>query len=229
MARLITAGICALVALVVGLAYASVLGALAAAVLCAAASLVLFEHGRRLAGRRFAVAAAAAVVGLPLLGIWYALPTYRTTYMHDALPALVGATSTGWFALGVAVAAAALLLPRHAVAAAGAIAAVVGVAVWGLGALTDVKNGLHESGWSVTLAGWLVVAGLIGLARRSPWLAVGFGGWFAFVLLRAAHRPFDHGLFWAALAPAAPVAALLFVAIALLVPRLRAAPAAHAR
>lgn len=213
----------------IGLAYAGVLGALAAAMLCACAALVLAEHGRRLAGERFGLCAGAAIVVLPLLGVPYALPHYRPTYTHAALPALVGATHTGWFAAGVAVAAGLLAAPRLALAASGVAALLIGLAVWGVDALGAAKAGLHETSWSVTFAAWLVVAGVVGVARRSPWLATCLAGWFGLVLLRAAHEPFDGGRFWIALAPAAPAAALLFVAISLLVPRLRAQPAAHAR
>jgi hypothetical protein len=221
--RLVVAGACAIVAFVVGAAYAGALDALAGAALCAIGAAALHEHGRRLAGGVFGVAAAASIVVLPLLGIPYALPAYRSTYEHEALPALVGASHIGWFALGVAVVAAALFVPRPVFALAGIAALVAGIVVWGTSSLVDVKNGLHESGWSTTFAGWLVVAGILGTARRSPFAALGFGGWLALVVLRASHKPFDGGAFWAALAPAAPAAALLFVAIALLVPRLRPA------
>jgi hypothetical protein len=220
--------VAAVVSLAIGLAYATALGAVAGAVLSGVAAFVLSMHGRRLAGERFGAAAGSAIVLLPLLGILYALPSYRSTYEHDALPALVGATHTAWFALSVALAAALLVAPRQAIALAGVVAAATALAVWGVGPLTDLKNGLHENAWSVTFTGWLVVAGVAGLARRSPWLATGVGGWLVLFVLRGAHKPFAGGAFWQALAPAAPAAALLFVAIALLVPRLRARQPSHA-
>jgi hypothetical protein len=216
----VVAASAAVVAFAIGIAYASAPGALAAAVLSGVAAFVVSLHGRRLAGAPFGAAAGAAVVLLPLLGIVYALPSYRPTYEHDALPSLVGATHTAWFALGVGLAAAFLVVPRQAIALAGVAAAAAAVAVWGVASLTDLKNGLHENAWSVTFTGWLVVAGVAGLARRSPWIAAGAGGWLVVFVLRGAHRPFAHGAFWQALAPAAPAAALLFVAIALLVPSL---------
>jgi hypothetical protein len=216
----IAAGLAAAVALAIGLAYASVPGALAGAVLSGAAAIVLSILGARLGGDRLGLAAACAVVALPLLGILYALPTYRSTYTHDALPALVGASHTGLFAIGVAILAGLLVVPRHAIGAAGVTALAVALVVWGVDPLTSVKNGLHENGWSVTFAGWLVVAGVLGTARRSPWLAAGLGGWLALVVLRAGDTSFAGGRFWRELAPAAPAAALLFVAIALLVPSL---------
>jgi hypothetical protein len=179
----------------------------------------------RLAGPRFALGAATLVPALPLLGVIYALPPYRTVYQHDSLPALFGVAHPLWFALGVALALAAAFAPARAFAAAGLVAAVVGLAVWGATPLGDVRSALHEDAWSVAFAEWLPVAGLLGLALRSRWFALGAGGWLVFFVVRAAHRTFEHGHFWAALAPAVPSAALLAAAIALLVPRRR--PAAH--
>jgi hypothetical protein len=210
----------ALVAAAVGVVYASVASAVMAGALVALETLVLYAHGRRLAGPRLGLAAAAAVVVVPLLGIVYAQPAYRSTYRREALPALLGATHTGWLALGVAFGAALLVVPRRLVAIIGVVALVAAFGTWGT--LTDVRTALHETGWSVTFAAWLVVAGLLGVARRSWSLALGLTGWLAIFVLRAGQRPFAGGAFWEALAPIAPAAALLFVAIALLVPRLRA-------
>lgn len=170
-------------------------------------------------GATYAVGAAAMVFAGPLLGIAYMLPAYRPTYTHDALPALFGLTHTGWFALGVLAAALASVAPRVALGAAGIAAAAVGVAVWGVHPLGGVQTELHEAGWSVTFIEWLVVAGVVGLGLRARWTAAGIAGWLVLVVVRASHRPFTHGAFWAALALAVPAAALLLAAIGLLLPR----------
>jgi hypothetical protein len=175
-------------------------------------------------GRRFAAGAAAMVFLAPILGACYALSTYRSTYTHHALPALFGLSQTGWLALGAGLAVLMAFVPAPVGAGAGVVAAAVAVAVWGVGPLGAVQGALHENGWSVTFIEWLPVAGVIGLARKDPWLAVGTAGWLVLFVLRAAHRPFDGAAFWVALAPAVPAAALLLAAIALLVPRRSPAP-----
>jgi hypothetical protein len=197
----------------------------AALVLAPIAVAAVHAHGARLGGERFGVGAAAVYLVLPLAGVLYALPTYRSTYTHGALPSLVGLEHTGWFALGVAVAVSTLALPRQVFAAAGAAALFIGIVAWGFSPLGDVKTSLHEDGWSVAFLEWVLAAGFLGALRRSPWIAIGLGGWLALVVLRAAHRPFDDGAFWSSLAPAAPAAALLTASIWLLVPRLRRSPA----
>jgi hypothetical protein len=182
-------------------------------------------------GPRFALGAAAMVLVAPLLGALYALSTYRSTYLHHALPALFGLTHTGWFALGVGIAVAVAVAPGIVTGTGGAVAIAVAIAVWGVAALGDVQGALHETGWSVTFIEWLPIAGVVGLARRAPWLTLGAAGWLVLAVLRAAHRPFADAAFWVALAPAVPAAALLIAAIALLVPRRSPAarPAAEPR
>lgn len=192
-------------------------------ILSPAAVVLVQLHGARLGGTRFGVWAGAVAVALPLLGIAYALPTYRSTYTHDSLPSLVGLEHPGWYAIGVGLAAVALVVPRFALAAAGIVAAVVAVVVWGVAPLSDLRSSLHEAGWSIAFVEWLVVAGVAGALRRSVLVATGFAGWLVFFVLRAAHQPFAGGHFWQALAPAAPAAALLAAAIASLAPRLRPA------
>jgi hypothetical protein len=181
-------------------------------------------NGRRLAGDGFGRAAAVVAVLLPPAGAVYALPVYRSTYTHHALPSLVGLDHSAWFALGVAIAAAALVAPTLALAGAGAVAGAAAIGVWGTSSLVDVKNALHENAWSVSFSEWLVIAGAVGVAFRSVTTMVWLVGWLGFFVLRAAHEPFATGQFWEALAPAVPSAALLVAAIGLLVPRhLRAA------
>ena len=201
---------------------ASVAGAL---VLAPVAVACVYLHGVRLAGSRFGYGAAGAYVLLPLAAVAYFVPAYRPTYTHEALPSLLGLEHTAWFALGVAIAAASLVPPARALAAVGVAAAVAALLVWGTAPLGDVKVDLHEGAWSIGFLEWIVVAGVVGAARRSPWRATFLAGWLVLFVLRAAHRPFETGEFWSALAPALPAAALLVAAIALLVPRLRPAPA----
>ena len=181
--------------------------------------VVVGLNGRRLAGDGFGRAAAVVAVVLPLAGAVYALPVYRPRYTHHALPSLVGLDHSAWFALGVALGVAALVVPRTMLAAAGAVGAIAAIAVWGLAPLGDLKNAFHENEWSVTFTEWLVIAGALGAARRSVWTMVWLIGWLGFFVLRAAHEPFADGQFWAALAPAVPSAALLVAAIGLLAPR----------
>jgi hypothetical protein len=180
--------------------------------------------GTRLAGPWFGVAAAATYILLPLAGRLYFLPSYDHVYSNDVLPALVGLKSPGWLALGIALAIVAAFPSPRSLAVAGVVATLVALGVWGVGELGDVKTSLHEAGWSVALLEWLPVAGVVGVARRSPWLAPALGGWLVFFVLRASHEPFADGAFWRALAPALPAAAVLVAAIALLVPSLRPAP-----
>lgn len=209
-----------LTALLVRVAYGggSALSTGAGVLLGALAVVAVHQSGLRV-GRRFALGAAAMVFVAPLLGALYALGTYRPTYTQHALPALFGLVHPGSFAIGVALAAAVAFVPAVAVAAAGVLAVVAAAVIWGVSPLGDVTGALHESGWSVTFIEWVPVAGVLGLARKVPWAAVGTAGWLVFFVLRAAHRSFDGAAFWAALAPAVPAAALLLAAIALLVPR----------
>jgi hypothetical protein len=181
--------------------------------------------GRRLGGRRLGIATSIVYVVLPLLGIAYALTSYRHTFVHGALPQLVGLESPAQLALGTALAIAVATLPRSIVGVAGTVGAAVALAVWGVHPLTDVRNGLHETGWSIALIEWAFVAGTIGAATRSVGRAIGLAGWVVFVVLHAAHGGYGaHAEFWRSLAPATPAIAALLSSLALLVPRLRPAP-----
>jgi hypothetical protein len=196
----------------------------AALVLAIAAPLGVRRAASRTGPAWFAGAAPLAYALLPVLGALYALAGYRHTFVHDALPELVGLQRPLALALGTAVVVLLGLLPARALAVAGAVAVVVALFVWGTSGVGDVRNGLHETGWSPTLAGWIVVAGLLGLALSRSWLALGAGGWIVAVLLRAADGGYGHhGEFWRALSPAAPEIGLLVTALALLIPRLRRA------
>jgi hypothetical protein len=197
---------------------ASTLGALALAPVAVLATAAL---GRRVAGERFAVAAAVAYLVLPLLAHRFMLGTYRSTFDHRALPDLVGLRSTPWFALGVLVTAALAVAPRRAAGVAGAVAAIVALIVWGTGDLASIRNGLHETAWSITLLEWFFVAGLIGAARRNAWLGVGLAGWLLAVIIHAAHIGYNDAAFWQSLSAGAPAAALLLSSLVLLVPPLR--------
>jgi hypothetical protein len=181
--------------------------------------------GRRLGGRRFGLATSIVYVLLPLFGIAYSLSAYRHTFVHGALPQLVGLEAPAQLALGAALAVAVATLPRSILGAAGAIAAAVALATWGIHPLTDVRNGLHETGWSIALLEWAFVAGTIGAATRSVGRAIALAGWLLFVVLHAAHGGYGaHAEFWRSLAPATPAIAVLLSSLALLVPRLRPAP-----
>jgi len=215
-----------LLAIIVGLREdAGFLGLLAAVVLWPAATWAVHGFGERLGGERFALACAAMLVVLPIVATAYFLPPYRSTYEHEVLPSLLGVEHTAWFALGVLLAIAARFTPARALAAGGVVAVVVALVVWGLDPVRALRNPLHETGWSIALIEALPIAGFLGVARRSIWLALGVGGWLAFFVLRAADAPYDSGAFWRELAPAMPAAAILATSLALLVPRLRPAPA----
>jgi hypothetical protein len=177
----------------------------------------------RMAGDTFAVAAAWTFVLLPLVATVFFTSGYRDTWLHVVLPQLVGARTTWWYALGTALALAGAHAPVRAAALIGLIAAMTALFVYDARALSGVRFGIHETGWSVSLAEWLPVAGAIGVARRAPLLALALGGWLVFFALRGADRGYDGGAFWASLAPALPAAALLVSSLALLVPRLRPA------
>jgi hypothetical protein len=82
---------------------------------------------------------------------------------------------------------------------------------------------VREYFWSLHVVEWLVVAGVIAVARVSPVKAVFFGAWFfAFLLSRGGDPALDirQGTLWPALAPALPALAVLVAAIPLLAPKL---------
>jgi hypothetical protein len=175
----------------------------------------------RIAGERFAVAAAAVYVVLPFLGNRYMLGVYRGTFDARALPALVGLRESVVFALGVACAAVVAFAPRVVAAAGGVLALVVATATWQFDGTGELTPGLHETVWSITLLKWLVLAGILGVLLRSPMLGLALGGWFLAATLWAAHRGYADAVFWQSLAVAAPAAAVLLSSLALLVPQLR--------
>jgi hypothetical protein len=176
----------------------------------------------RIAGERFAVAAAAVYVVLPYFGNRYMLGVYRGTFDERALPALVGLRESLVFAVGVVCAAAVAFAPRALAAAGGMLAFVIAAAAW-LGETGALIPGLHETVWSITMLRWLVLAGILGVLLRSALLATAVGGWLLAAGFWAAHRGYDDAVFWRSLAVAAPAAAVLLSSLALLVPRLRPA------
>jgi hypothetical protein len=163
------------------------------------------------------------LVLLPLLGNRYMLSTYRSTFDSRALPSLVGIRHTGVFALGVGITVIAALVPRLAAAVGGAVAFIVAAAIWQFDGVGALRPGLHETAWSITLLEWLVVAGILGVALRSPLLAAAVGGWLLAGLLWAAHEGYHGAVFWRSLAIAAPAAAVLLSSLALLLPPLQPA------
>jgi hypothetical protein len=194
----------------------------AALVLGAVAVCLVYALGNALAGERFALAAAAVYVALPFLGWLYVLSTYRDTFAHKALPDLVGLRATPWFALGLVLAVAALVRPLAVVfAAVGAFELLSG-----FGQIRDIRVGLHETAWSITLLEWLPIAGALGAARRSLLRALALAGWLAFAAVHAARQGYDGAAFWQSLSIATPAIAVLLSSLWLLVPRLRPLPAA---
>jgi hypothetical protein len=193
------------------------LSLLAAVVVAPPAIFVVWTLGTRLAGPRFGGAAAVIYVALPIIARAYFLAPYRHTFVHASLPQLVGLEAPQSLALGVLCAATIAYAPRRLLAVAGSIALISALAIWGIAPLT-------ETAWSITFIEWLIVASVIGAARRSPWLAVALAGTLSFFVLRGAHGGYDGGAFWRSLAPVMPVAAVLLSSLSLLVPRLRPAP-----
>jgi hypothetical protein len=188
---------------------------------------------RRIAGARFATAAAAVFVVLPVVASRFMLGSYRSTYDGSAIPALVGVRHTVIFALGIMLAVVVAFAPRAVAAGGGAVAVIVAIAVWHLDGVGALRPALHETVWSISMLEWLLVAGILGALLRAPGLAVGVGGWLVAVILWSAHRGYDGGMFWESLAAAAPAVAVVLSSVALLVPTLRPdrrparAPSAH--
>ena len=81
-------------------------------------------------------------------------------------------------------------------------------------------DNFREFGWSKRLVEWALVAGLVGLGRRSLPLATLTGIWLAcYVLLKGASTAiFDNGIFFRQLASAFPAAFLLTISLPLLLP-----------
>lgn len=179
----------------------------------------------RLGGRRLAGAAAVVYVVLPWLGRHYFYGSFLTVYDHKVIPALVGLEHTGWFALGVGIAAVLAVVPERMAAAAAVLAAAVALVAWVDGPWGNLWGSFHETTWSQTLLAFLPLAALAGAARKSPWLAAALGGWLAVLILRGLDRDYGTGGFWLSIAGAAPAIPVLLSSLAYLVPQLRAAPA----
>jgi hypothetical protein len=177
--------------------------------------------GRRLGGPRFGLLAAGSYVLLPALAATYMLASYRSTFEHEAIPDVLGLRATLWFALGVGITVAVAYAPRVILAAVGVAAASAALIAWGTDPLAGIRAGLHETAWSITLLEWFVLAGLLGAARRSIWLAIAFFAWLVVAILHGAHGGYDNAAFWSSLSVAAPAAALLLSSLVLLVPPLR--------
>lgn len=201
-----------------------VLSTIAALVLAPVAVCLTWANASRLAGPRFADAAAAVYVGLPLLGTIYMLGTYRSTFTHQVVPDLIGLRATPWFALG-------LLLAASALTRWTAPAFLIAGGVWlvvRFGELGAIRTGLHETVWSIAMLEWLAIAGVLGAARRSWLRALGLGGWLAFGVAHATARGYADAAFWQSLSLTAPAIAVLLSSLWLLVPRLRSASASRA-
>jgi hypothetical protein len=198
---------------------------LAALVLAPVAVVATAALAARLGGRRLAVASAILYVVLPWLGRRYFYGSFLTVYDHKVMPALVGLEHTGWFALGVGIAALLAFAPERVSAAAGALASTMAVVAWVDGPWGNLWANFHETTWSQTLLAFLPLAALVGAARKSPWLATALGGWLAVLILHGLDRDYRTGGFWLSVAGAAPAIAVLLSSLVYLVPRLRPAPA----
>lgn len=124
--------------------------------------------------------------------------------------------------------------------AAGLAPALATLAVWrerGLGRLTvhlgDLSwttlgsnvDGLREHFWSGRLLVWMMLAGIVALARRSPRAAVLVGGWFlAFALVKGSSTgaSTDDGGVFRMMMPSFPAFVLLVAALPLLLPHVPA-------
>jgi len=164
---------------------------------------------------------------LPFAGRRYFFGAFLGTYDHRVMPAFVGLEHTGWFALGVAVCIATVVLPERVAATLGLAGAVAAAVAWIDVPWTHLYGQFHETTWSPTLLSFLPFAATIGLAIRRPLLAAAVSGWLAVLVLRGVNRAYTGGGFWLSLAAAAPQIAVLLTSLALLVPplRLRRSPA----
>jgi hypothetical protein len=88
--------------------------------------------------------------------------------------------------------------------------------------------GIKEHFWSLRVIEWFVVAGLIGLARRSITMALVVGGWFAaFVVTKGTYQyaSVDDASIFRIMMPSYPAFVLLLGSLVFLVPRRRREPA----
>lgn len=191
-----------------------------AALLLAPVAVTLTRRlGGRLGGARFGVAAAVVYIALPFLGRLYLLATYRHTFMHEAVPNLVGLRGTPWFALGLVLAALAVFRVASLLFVVGAIVSLL----MGTSDLAGVRAGLHETAWSVTMLAWLGIAGVIGAWRKSIAVAASLAGWLVLAILHAARQGYADAAFWQSLSVATPAIAVTLTSLGLLVPPLRPA------
>lgn len=198
-----------------------------AVILAPIAVLAVARTAERLAGGWFPDAAAFVYVVLPLAANRFFLPGYRPTFDRHALPALVGLQATWTFALGVLIVLAISVLPRSVAAVGAVVLFVVASIVWGFGDLGVWQPSVHETGWSVALPEWLLVASVLGAMLRSPAIGGALAAVIVATVLRATHQQYYTGEFWRAFGVAAPASAVLVSSVALLVPPLRRARAAR--
>jgi hypothetical protein len=195
-----------------------VLSVLAALLLAPLVVWSVVTIGERLAGPRFAVGAGLVYVVLPFIGQLYFYGGFVDVYKRDVAPALVGVRSTGWFALGAAIAVAVAVDRIRVTAAVGAVALTVALVLWVDTNWTTLYDNFHETTWSPTLISLLPIVCTLAVGLRSPGLATTLGSWIGFFILRGIHQPYADGGFWKSLASATPAAALLLTSLILLVP-----------
>lgn len=89
------------------------------------------------------------------------------------------------------------------------------------GHVQDNLDSVREYFWSVRVFEWLVIAGIVGLARRALWAAGLFGGWFlAFALIKGSDQygNVNDTSLLRMLIPAIPAFVLMLASLPLLVP-----------
>jgi hypothetical protein len=192
---------------------------------------VLSDRPQLLDALAAGVAGGAAVAIKPSTALFLAGPALAFAYRRRF-------TSAGLFVLGMAPALLALglwksrglgylpvfgsALAPHPVAAGGTLTAVdvsnyLNRLDWNR--FTSNLDLLREHFWSGRLLEWLVLAGLIGLGRRSRTALLLTGGWLAaFVIVKGSAASVEDGSVFRMLMPAFPAFVLLLASLPLLVP-----------
>lgn len=212
---------------VVGVVAADEGGSVARAVFLAPLTVVLvYALARRLLGRRLAALAGALWVSGP----WLALSLFDSRVdpflREDVVPAALALSEWRRPAWTLALLLAALLPFRRLVfpVVLGVALADVAGGAHDVGRLWDQYQGLQEYFWTAPLFLWIPVAGIVGVARRSPRGAALVGLWaFAFLGVAGTNETlgFADATLLLALVPAFPALVTLAAALPLLVPRRR--------
>jgi hypothetical protein len=194
------------------------------------------EHPHFVDGVAAGVAAGAAIAIKPASVLFLAGPALAFAYrrrfaiagaaLAGLAPAVV--TLTLWKARGLG------HIPLLSFGHLGGLAATLPLAGLNLGRyvhnlswprFTHNLDLLREHFWSARLIEWLVIAGLIGLARRSRAAAVLVGGWFfAFAIVKGSYvdSSIEDGSLFRIMMPAFPAFILLLASVPLLLPHMPA-------